>query len=163
MYDRFGTKMVQVETADTIIAEGEAVVDALGLYPALARPICVELADGADYDVFDAGDMAKSDACSKELTFYCTDNRDGRAQLAVKEGSSRDASRPETKAALAIPISAKLPKPYDHERVKAQFAVDDDLILRVSAKGSILPEGARTEIFDLHFALRSYGGVHEAY
>ncbi len=155
MYNRFGTKMVHVKNADTIIAEGAAAVDALGLYPALARTVCVELSDESHYEIFKAGDLAKPDVCYKEVLFFCTDNRDGQARLVVKEKLGRSTTRFETKDVLSIPVSAALPKPFNHERVRASFALDDDLILRVSASGAIFPAGAQTEIYDLCFSLKA--------
>jgi hypothetical protein len=85
--------MVQVENADTIIAEGASVVDTLGLYPALARPVCVELSDGTNYEIFKAGELAKPDVCRKEIALFCTDNRDGQARLVIKERIGKNGAR----------------------------------------------------------------------
>lgn len=157
MQDRFGTKMVQVKNADTIIAEGAAIVDSLGIHPVLARPICIELSNGEHYEIFGTGDVAKPEVCRKEVALFCTDNRDGQARLVIKEGQGRRADRFVTKKVLSIPVCPKLPKPYNHERVIARFALDADLVLKVSASGAVHPEGAQTELFDLCFALKTFG------
>jgi molecular chaperone DnaK (HSP70) len=157
MYNRFGTTMVHVENADTVIAEGAAIVDALNLHPVLARPIVIELSDGSHYEVFKAGEIAKRDVCSKEVNFYCTDNRDGQARLIVKEGSGPFNDRFDSRLVLSVPVNPDLPKPYDHERVTARFILDDDLVLRVSAKGATQAEGKEGEVYNLRFALRSFG------
>jgi molecular chaperone DnaK len=159
MHDRFGTTMVHLENADTVIAEGAAIVDAMNLHPVLSRPICVELSDGSHYEVFKAGEIAKHDVCSKEVAFFCTDNRDGQARLIVKEGGGPFNDRFDNRVVLPVPISSELPKPYNHERVTARFVIDDDLVLRVSAKGATQAEGREGEVYNLCFALKSFGDV----
>jgi len=156
MFDRFGVKMVQITNADSIIAEGASLVDALNLHPVLARPVCIELSDGSQYEIFRAGEIAKTEVCTKEVALFCTDNRDGQARLIVKEGTGPFKDRFSTKSVLSIPVSPSLPKPYNHERVTARFVLDEDLVLKVSAIGAIKPDGAEAEIFDLCFALRAF-------
>lgn len=159
IHNRFGTSMVQVQNPDSVIAEGAAIVDALDLHPVLARPICVELSDRSHYELFKAGEIAKPDVCSKEVAFYCTDNRDGQARLIIKEGTGPFMDRFATKCVVTIPVSAMLPKPYNHERVTVRFLIDQDLVLRVSAKAATEDEGAEAEVYDLCFALKSFGGT----
>jgi len=95
--------------------------------------------------------------CSKEVVFFCTDNRDGQARLIVKEGTGPFKDKYVKKSVLNIPVSPDLPKPYNHERVTARFVIDEDLVLRVSAKAATQPEGSEGEVYDLHFALKSFG------
>lgn len=156
MFDRFGVKMVQIPNADSIIAEGASLVDALNLHPVLARPVYIELSDCSHYEIFKAGELAKTEVCTKEVALFCTDNRDGQAKLIVKEGTCPFKDRFATKCVLSIPVSPSLPKPYNHERVTARFVLDEDLVLRVSAVGATKPDGAEAEIFDLCFALRAF-------
>lgn len=85
--ERFGSRVHQVKNADTIIAEGAACVDYLGLLPVLARSLGVRLADGAFFELFSAGTLAKPDVCNKQINFFCTDNRDGEAKLVLVESS----------------------------------------------------------------------------
>ena len=103
MHDRFGTKIAQVENADSIIAEGAAIIDALDLHPVLARPICLELSDGSHYEVFKAGALAKPEICSKAVALFCTDNRDGQARVIVKEGVGPYKDHFSTKCVLSVP------------------------------------------------------------
>ena len=156
MFDRFGVKMVQITNADSIIAEGASLVDALNLHPVLARPVCIELSDGSHYEIFRAGELAKKEICTKEVALFCTDNRDGQARLIVKEGTGPFKDRFSTKCVLSVPVSPSLPRPYNHERVTARFVLDEDLVLKVSAVGAIKPEVADAEVFDLCFALRAF-------
>jgi len=157
MHDRFGTKLVQALRPDSVIAEGAAIVDALNLHPVLARPICLELSDGSIYEVFKAGEIAKPGICNKEVALFCTDNRDGQARLIVKEGAGPFNDRFVTKHVLTIPVSPQLPKPYNHERIIARFLIDDDLVLRISAKAATQSEPSVAEVYDLCFALKSFG------
>ena len=157
MRDRFGTRMVEVENADSIIAEGAAIVDALDLHPVLARPICIQLSDGSHYEVFKAGALAKEEVCSKEVALFCTDNRDGQARLIVVEGSGAFKDRYTPKSVITLPVSPTLPKPYNHERVITRFVIDQDLVLRVSARAATQASGSEAEVYDLCFALKSFG------
>jgi molecular chaperone DnaK len=125
----------------------------------LARPLCIELSDGNMYEVFKAGDIAKPNVCSKEVAFFCTDNRDGQARLIVKEGAGPFRDHFVTKQVLTIPVSTQLPKPYKHERVIASFVIDEDLTLRISAKAATQSERTETVVYDLCFALKSFGDV----
>ncbi|MBI1930698.1 Hsp70 family protein [Candidatus Poribacteria bacterium] len=83
--EKFGYRTEVVKNANTIIAEGAAIVDGLGIQPTFARSICLELSDGTLYDVFKAGDIASPSVCRKRVNFYCTDNREGEARLIIKE------------------------------------------------------------------------------
>jgi len=156
MSDRFGTRMVRVENADSIIAEGAAIVDALNLHPVLARPICIELSDGKPYEIFKAGSLAKPESCTKKVALFCTDNRDGQARLIVKEGFGPNNANFVTKCVVPVAVCDSIPKPYNHERVTANFLLDEDLVLKISAVGAINPQVAEAEIHDLCFALKLF-------
>lgn len=156
--EMFGHRIVEIHNASTIIAEGAAIVDAEGLQPVLARSLNVELSDGILYEVFSPGIIADPNVCYKKLNFFCTDNRDGEAKLVIKDLAGRiDATRPLMKKVLSIPVSDVLPKPYQHERVTVDFALDKDMILHVSGKGATKEKGASCEIHDLCFGLRLEG------
>lgn len=151
----FGHRIMEIDHADTIIAEGAAVIDALGFHPMLSRSICVELADDSLYPVFSEGCLAVPDLCKKTLSFYCTDNRDGEAKLIVKDSSNGfRSSKPALKHVLTIPVSNSLPKPYDHERVTVDFWLDDDLVVNVRGRAATQTEGAFCEITDLCYGLK---------
>jgi len=153
--EKFGARMHEVARADAIIAEGAATIDALGLQPVLARSVNVELSDGSLYEIFKAGEIASPDICHKQVNFFCTDNRDGQAKLVIKEIAGRKSSaRTLTNEVLNIPVSKTLPKPYNHERVIADFALDEDMVLHVSAKGATQDTGAKREIYKLCFGLK---------
>ena len=153
--ERFGSRVVYVRNADTIIAEGAARVDYLGMLPVLARSLGVRLADGAFYELFPAGTVAKKGVCEKQINFFCTDNRDGEAKLVLVEKYD---GREMNERVLGIPVSRDLPRKYnDSERVTVTLSLDDDLILRAFGKGATQEQGVRAEYHDLLFALDTRG------
>jgi len=150
--ERFGHTVVIVENADSIIAEGAAIADALGLGLVFADSVAIELSDGTCHDVFKAGEPAKSEACNKTVNLFCTDNRDGVARLIV--GLARTSSKQfDRRTILTVPVSPDLPRPYNHERVTASFRLDEDLVLHVDAKAATQPRGGHEEVVDLRFAV----------
>jgi molecular chaperone DnaK (HSP70) len=155
MQERFGSRVIYVNNADTIIAEGAARVDYMGMHPVLARSLGVRLADGVFYELFPAGTLAKPGVCEKTINFFCTDNRDGEAKLVlVDEYDGREMNE----RVLGIPVSRDLPKKYnDCERVSVTLALDQDLILRVFGKGATQERGVTAEYHDLLFALDTRG------
>jgi len=155
MFELFGPRTVNVTNADTIIAEGAAQISRHGWLPYLARPIQVRLADESLYTVFELGRVLKSEACRKDATFYCTDNRDGEARLVLAETlRPGDSTSLTVKEILSVLVDAKLPKPYQHERVYAVFEVDEDLIMHVSSWSATQEHVSKCEIHDLCYGLR---------
>jgi len=151
MQERFGSRITHVKNADTIIAEGAALVDYMGMHPVLARSIGVRLSNGAFYELFPAGTMAKPGICEKTINFFCTDNRDGEAKLVLVE---KYEGREMNERILGIPVSAELPRKYNHcERVSVTLSLDEDLVLRVFGKGATQERHASAEYHDLLFAL----------
>ena len=151
---RFATKVKTVKNPQSVIAEGAAVVAHEGFQPFLSAGIELRLADGSDYPVLPAGSVVPT-AGARELSLYCTDNREAEARLIVRERLlARGASETKTLTVLPVPVVAELPKPYAHERVRARFEVNDDLILLVSAAAEICGEHAQTSVHDLKYGLR---------
>lgn len=151
MQERFGSRITHVKNADTIIAEGAALVDYMGMHPVLARSIGVRLSNGSFYELFPAGTMAKAGICEKTINFFCTDNRDGEAKLVLVE---KYEGREMNERVLGIPVSSELPRKYNScERVSVTLSLDDDLVLRVFGKGATQERHATAEYHDLLFAL----------
>ena len=156
--ERFGHTVVNVKNADSIIAEGAAIADALGLGLVFSDSVAIELSDGTHHDVFKAGEPAKPEACNKTLNLFCTDNRDGVARLIV--GLARTSNgRFDRRTILTVPVSPNLPRPYNHERVTASFRLDEDLVLHVDAKAAAQPKGGHEEVVDLRFAVATTENV----
>lgn len=155
MFEMFGPRTVNVSNADTIIAEGAAQISRHGWLPYLSRPIQIRLADESLYTVFDLGHVLKREASRKDVTFYCTDNRDGEARLILAETMRPgDSSSVTVKQILSVPVNANLPRPYQHERVYSIFEVDEDLIMHVSSWSATQRDVNRCEIHDLCYGLR---------
>ena len=151
---RFATKVKTVKNPQSVIAEGAAVVAYEGFQPFLSAGIELRLADGSDYPVLPAGSVVPSGGV-RDLSLYCTDNREAEVRLIVRERLlARGASETKTLTVLPVPVTAELPKPYAHERVRARFEVNDDLILRVSAAAEIRGEQVHASVHDLKYGLR---------
>lgn len=152
MHKTFGvTKVVQIPNADTVIAEGAAIISYHDWQPYLVQPIGIQLADESFYTVFDSGTILKPDTAQKEVVFFCTDNREGEGRLIITEKLNNQEHK--VKEIINVPISEVLQKIYK-ERVVADFTVDRDVILRISAKGSIKDKPTYACIHDLCYGLR---------
>ena len=155
MQERFGSRITHIKNADTIIAEGAALVDYMGMHPVLARGLGVRLSSGAYYELFPPGTMAKPGVCEKTINLFCTDNRDGEAKLVLVEKYD---GREMNERVLGIPVSRSLPRKYnDCERVSVTLSLDEDLILRAFGKGATRESGVKAEYHDLLFALDTTG------
>jgi molecular chaperone DnaK len=154
MEKRFGSRCVQVPNAQTIIAEGAAIVAYHRYAPVLSSPIQLQLCDGSWYTIFDADTLVPIDG-QKTVTLFCTDNRDGEARLIVRqERHGIDGRIQPVSAVLSVPVSRDLPRPYNHERVYASFTVDEDFVLSVEAHGATRQQVVRCDVHDLRFGLR---------
>lgn len=152
---RFGARAIDVRNADTIIAEGAAIIAQNDWLPYLARPIQVRLSDGALYTIFERGQILKPEVCRKEVSFYCTDNRDGEAHMVIVESlRPGDTTAVRTVQILNVPVSAALPRPYNHERVSAVFEIDENLVFWSSAWSATQQSVVHTPVHDICFGLR---------
>jgi len=155
MQKRFGARLINVDNADTIIAEGAAIIAEKGWQPFLSKPINIVLSDGTLYTVFQEGTVLLPQTCRKEVTMFCTDNRDGEARLIVAEQQRiGDSSSIAMKKVVNIPVNRDLRQPYFPERVYVRFQVDEDLVLAIQGHSAIERNVQRDEIFDLCFGLR---------
>lgn len=153
MRDLFGTRAVSVQNSQSVIAEGAAAVAFYGYQPVLSRPVKLMLSDGSALEVFDRDTLLP--AATKDVTLFCTDNRDGEARLIVaQERRPGDRTTLFQQAVLRVPVSRELPRPYSHERVYATFGVDENLVLNVKAYGAAQQRVAALSVPDLTFGLR---------
>jgi molecular chaperone DnaK (HSP70) len=154
MARRFGARAVSVPNSQTVIAEGAAAIAYHRYVPYLVHPIVLMLADGASMTVLDRDELLPMSE-SIEHTLFCTDNRDGVARLVIAERQhERDRRSVHHHGIVSVPVHDSLPKPYQHERVVAQFQIDDDLILHVTGFGIARQEVVRSQFYDLRFGLR---------
>jgi len=155
MQERFGSRIVHVDNADTIIAEGAALVDYLGMHPVLARSLGVKLSDGSYYELFPEGTIAKPELFRKTINFYCTDGRDGEAKLVLIEKAD---GQEVNSRVLGIPVDRSLPRRNgDCERVSVTLELDSDLILHVFGKAATQSQSVSASFHDLLFALDTQG------
>lgn len=150
-FDR--SRVISVENAPTIIAEGASIVAHHDWKPYLVYPLYVILSDGTPYPVFEAGTTLWAlQAQPREVTFFCTDHRDGQARLVLAEGGRGNTLT--TKCVLPIPVSTRL----EHnraEKVVVSFAFDENLVLTVSGRGSVAGQPAQARIHKLCIGLRT--------
>jgi molecular chaperone DnaK (HSP70) len=140
--------------SQTIIAEGAATVAQYGFQPFLTRPVQLALADGSQMPVFNRDSIIPLEG-AKRLTLFVTDPRDGEARLVVTEQVRRaDEGSVQQQTVLPVPVEEGLPRPFNHERVTADFEIDQDLILQISAWGASRQEIASVELHNLTFGLR---------
>jgi len=152
IHETFGrTKVIELPNADTVIAEGAAIISYYNWQPYLVQPIDIQLADQSHYTVFDSGTILKPDTAKKEVVFFCTDNREGEARLIIT--TNFDNREHQVKEIINVPVSEVLQDIYK-ERIVADFRVDRDVILQVRAKGSVKDKPIYTEIHDLCYGLR---------
>lgn len=144
-------RVVGVPNAPTIIAEGAAIVAHHDWKPYLVYPLGVRLSDDTYHPVFDAGSVLLPDMKVTELTFYCTDHRDGVARLIIAEQKRHKEWL--TKCLMPIKVNPTL-RNTRVERVHTEFMFDEDLILRVSGYGSVEAKRAYGQVHDLCFGLR---------
>lgn len=151
MYKMFGvTKVVEIPNSNTVIAEGAAIISHHNWKPELVRPICIQLSDDSYYTVFDRRTILDPSSARKEVDFFCTDNRDGEARLIITENQ---VGKQQVKEILNIPVSRVLKDIYK-ERVRVDFYVDGDVVLKINAKAYVKNEPSSTEIHDLYYGLR---------
>lgn len=152
--DVFGpSRVLPVQEAATLIAEGAALVAQREWRPYLVYPISVLLADGNLYRVFEAGmPLGTSGTLPREVRFYCTDQRDGAAHLILVE--ERPGGKRRILCVLPIPVDPRI-RQYQVERVHVRFAFDQDLILHVEAYGSARGETVTAQVHDICFGLRT--------
>jgi molecular chaperone DnaK len=154
MWRRFATRAIPVPRTQSVIAEGAAAIAYHGYRPFLARPVQLLLSDGTPYPVFDVDTLVPITA-ERDLTLFCTDNRDGEARLVLAEQARMyDRSSIRQHVVLSVPVERSLPRPYNHERVYASFRINDDLILQAQAHGATKHTVVGAEIHDLRFGLR---------
>ena len=157
LQEKFGSRLEYITNAETIIAEGAAIIDAYNLQPSLAHSICVEMSDGTPFKVFQSGEIASENVLSKTLNFICTDNRDGEGRLIIGEKHDKEGKSVINKIIIPVPVDPALPRPYNHERITVKFSMDRDMVLHISAKGATQSKFISQELYDICFGLSFQG------
>lgn len=147
----FGMKVCSIPNADTIISEGAAIISHHNWQPYLVNPLCIQLSDETYYTVFGEGAILKPETAQNEVKLFCTDPRDGEGILILADKLTD--TRFQVKDPIRVPVVKGLEEIYK-EKVITNFAIDHNLILQVSAQGSIKGNPVYAEYHDLCYGLR---------
>jgi hypothetical protein len=159
LLERFGpSRLHEPERGDLAIAAGAAWIAHDRTELRLAKPIEVLLASGNYVPLVRAGTALPregQDIKLPDLDLYCADPRDGHAKIEL--------ARPRRPTALS---TASPRVPYDYllvkvdpnaqplrERVELRGTIDQDLVVRLSARSTLRGDAAATEVMDLEFGL----------
>lgn len=154
MRSRFGSRVCTVSNAPTVIAEGAAIVAHNDWQPCFANPIKLRLSDDSLYTVFVEKSQLHRETARKEMTLFCTDQRDGEARVVTIEGAGFVGRTDKVKSILSIPVNASVNRRWV-EQVYVKYFVDDDLVLNVCGHGSIEQKVVTDQIHDLCMGLRT--------
>jgi molecular chaperone DnaK len=145
------------DKGDRIISEGCAWIAHDELQMTLAKSIEIAEARGAFLPVFKSGTRlpVEGDAIKNQVGMYCVDPRDGKAKFKivrprdVNKASAVDEREPYDLLTVSVDSKAK----QFLERIILDFIIDDNFIVSVTAKSSLLGDSSSCEIFDLEFSL----------
>lgn len=156
----FGPQRLNVsERGNTIISEGAAWIAYDKANLSLAKNVELLVAPSTYFPVIKAGakmpregEIQKAEA----MSLYCTDPRDGKAKFQVaspkKPGRNVQATDERTILdCLSIEVDSKA-NPF-FERLELQLAINENLILRVSARSLVKNDADHVEIHNLEFGL----------
>ena len=148
---------------DRIISEGCAWIAHDELQMALAKPIEIAEARGAFLPIFKSGTIlpTEGDFIQNKVSLYCVDPRDKKAKIKIV--------RPKNLGKLAatderLPYDLLVVEVDDKakaflERIEVDLTIDENFILTVSSKSTLIEDSSSCEIFDLEFSL-TLPGTH---
>jgi len=142
----FGIKVIAPPNANSIIAEGAAIASFYNYIPFLVKQMSIMLYDDSKFTIFEKEELLNPNK-RKQISLFSTDNRDGEARLIIYEGDK-------LLSIMNVKIDAKLPKPYNHERIYSTFEIDENVNINVTAHGAINQQPSIISISDLHYGLR---------
>ena len=142
---------------DRIISEGCAWIAHDNLHMSLAKPIEIAEARGAYLPVFKGGLRLplEGETIHSEIAMYCVDPRDQVAKIKIVRpndvGKSSMSDERSPYDVLTVEVDDKAG--IFLERISVDFYIDDNFIVTVKAKSSLIGDESSCEIFDLEFAL----------
>ncbi len=159
LHELFGPQRVNIsDNSSTLIAEGAAWVayDQRPLH--LGKTVELRLARNAYLSLVRAGTSMPGQGQMQQASFhlYCADPRDGAAKFEVctPEGAGDDVQITAPRIALAnlvVKVDEKA-RPF-RERLELDVGIDDDLILKASARSLNQKDHATAEIHQLEFGI----------
>lgn len=155
----FGSQRLEVSNhGGTIIAEGAAWIAHDDKRLSLAKNIEVYVAVDSHFPIVKAGTLMPREGTVQKQSFslYCTDPRDGVAKFQIKSPKKCGKEILATEQRnilknLSINVDAKARAFF--ERLQLDAAIDDNLILNISALSSIANDRDEIEIHDIEFGL----------
>jgi molecular chaperone DnaK (HSP70) len=128
--DKFGHKVNTVKRADSLIAEGAAVISEMGWLPFLTKDISIQLSDDSLYPIFEKNTTIAADGeARKSEDLVCSDNRGGDAKIIIVEGDGQ--RKDKNLAILKVPVrnNSKF-----NDDIKLDAILNRDIILKVMAR-----------------------------
>ena len=155
MKKKFGNRVEILKNANTVIAEGAAVISELDWDPYLTKDFQVELSNGGYYPLIENGKrISRGGSFTKEETFACIDQRNGNARLIFSEGV--DQRQEKILSIMNIPVSMEGFKYGDEIFLK--LTIDKNIVLKLEANNTMKTRDSGTirksvEVYDLCFGL----------
>ena len=160
LHEWFGAQRVHVtDQSGTLIAEGAAWIAQDQVQLHLAKNVELLLARNSHMTLVPSatpmpteGDLMKDD-----FHLYCSDPRDGHAKFQIETPvrAARKALPNDTRTPLAtLVVSVDANAEAFRERLELGITIDDNLILRASARSLNIGDLAEVEVHDLEFGLQ---------
>ena len=163
LLELFGSRRVQVSTrGSTIISEGAAWIAHDKARLSLSKNIELLVARQAYFPLLKAGCLMPREGdvhAPPPISMYCVDPTDGVAkfQICVPNRPGRSVQVTDDRdvlGVLTIAVASELQPLL--ERLYVKLAVDEDLVLHVSAESTVANSVDKTEIYNLEFGLEVF-------
>jgi hypothetical protein len=166
MYELFRERFDVPENSDRLIAQGAAWVAHDRSSLVLARPLELRMPREKVFPLFQAGRRLPFNSAEEVTdikTMYCADPKDGHANIPLVTTQSvlKNSDAYGKRLFLgALDVKVDSEKPPLFERINLRFAINQDLIFKVSAQSEIMNDLVEKEFYDLQFgiALPGFGG-----
>lgn len=156
-------RLVISDRGDRIISEGCAWIASDGVRLGLAKVLEVREARNSYVKIFQSGTRLPLEGetiSSDDISLYCVDPRDGRANIQVCKPEKPDKysnNDPRINCGIVtVPVDSKLK--FFMERILLRATIDHDLVLHIRAESEKSKESDSVEIFDLEFGLKIVTG-----
>jgi molecular chaperone DnaK len=159
LHEIFGPQRVHVSPkGNTIISEGAAWIAHDGARLSLAKNVEVLVARKDYFPVVKAGSAMprEGEVFRQELSMYCADPRDGiaRFEMCAPKRTGRAVQKTDERDTLGfISVNVDAQAQPLRERLVLDVAIDENLILSVTAASTVRGDSDRAEFHELEFGL----------
>ena len=159
LHELFGPERVLVpDNSATLVSQGAAWIAHDSQPLVLAKRIELEMARGSRLPLLHAGTPMPLDGQVHQdnLHLYCTDPSDGTAKFPIvvpTQLSEQPQASDERTALGMITVAVDKTAPPLTERLELDITMDDDLILKVTARSAQHKDQASESYFDLEFGI----------